>query len=168
MDAGSSPRAPDEVDEARAAEYALLARLLATAPDHDLLAALARLTGDGTPLGLARSRLAAAASATNARAVEQEYFDLFVGLGRGELLPYASFYLTGFLHERPLARVREDLSALGVERGRAVRSLGGRRGALFRTPPRALGRAVLRGSADGAIGPFLRRGRRLRARLPRD
>jgi TorA maturation chaperone TorD len=116
MDAGSSPRAPDEVDEARAAEYALLARLLATAPDHDLLAALARLTGDGTPLGLARSRLAAAASATNARAVEQEYFDLFVGLGRGELLPYASFYLTGFLHERPLARVREDLSALGVER----------------------------------------------------
>jgi TorA maturation chaperone TorD len=117
MDAGSPPRrAPDEVDLARAAEYALLARLLASAPDHDLLAALTRLTGNDTPLGLAHAGLAAAASATDAGTVEQEYFDLFVGLGRGELLPYASFYLTGFLHERPLARVREDLVALGVER----------------------------------------------------
>ena len=41
---------------------------------------------------------------------------LAVGLGRGELLPYASYYLTGFLNERPLSRLREDLSMLGIER----------------------------------------------------
>ena len=48
--------------------------------------------------------------------VEREYFDLFVGLGRGELLPYASYYLTGFLNERPLSRLRESLASLGIER----------------------------------------------------
>ena len=47
--------------------------------------------------------------------VGREYFDLFIGLGRGELLPYASYYLTGFLHERPLARLRGDLKRLGIE-----------------------------------------------------
>ncbi|MEI9806344.1 MAG: molecular chaperone TorD family protein [Pseudolabrys sp.] len=41
--------------------------------------------------------------------VEREFFNLFIGVGRGELMPYGSFYLTGFLHERPLARLREDL-----------------------------------------------------------
>jgi len=48
--------------------------------------------------------------------IEREYFNLFIGLGRGELLPYASYYLTGFLNERPLARLRDDLAAFGVER----------------------------------------------------
>ena len=47
--------------------------------------------------------------------VGREYFDLFVGLGRGELLPYGSYYLTGFLYERPLARLRGDLKRLGIE-----------------------------------------------------
>jgi TorA maturation chaperone TorD len=65
---------------------------------------------------MAHIELAAAAAATDDRAVSKEFFDLFIGLGRGELLPYASYYLTGFLHERPLARVREDLNALGIER----------------------------------------------------
>ena len=51
----------------------------------------------------------------------KEFFDLFIGLGRGELLPYASYYLTGFLHERPLARVREDLDLLGIERAGSSR-----------------------------------------------
>jgi TorA maturation chaperone TorD len=48
--------------------------------------------------------------------VEREHFRLFVGVGRGELLPYASYYLTGFLNERPLAAVRAELAALGLER----------------------------------------------------
>ncbi len=52
--------------------------------------------------------------------VEREYFDLFIGLGRGELLPYGSYYLTGFLHERPLARLREDLIAFGIERAKGI------------------------------------------------
>jgi TorA maturation chaperone TorD len=106
----------DEVDAARAQEYALLSVLLAHAPDAALLARLARLRGDASPLGLAHAALAEAASRADVERVEREYFDLFIGLGRGELLPYGSYYLSGFLHERPLARLRADLSKLGIER----------------------------------------------------
>ncbi|HTS41948.1 MAG TPA: Cro/CI family transcriptional regulator [Xanthobacteraceae bacterium] len=106
----------DEVDVARAQEYALLAALLARAPDADLLTRVGELRGDASPLGLAHVALAQAAQATTAERVEREYFNLFIGLGRGELLPYGSYYLTGFLHERPLARLRGDLRQLGIER----------------------------------------------------
>jgi len=106
----------DEVDAARAQEYALLSVLLARAPNAEFLALLANLRGDASPLGLAHAALAQAASRSNVERVEREYFDLFIGLGRGELLPYGSYYLTGFLHERPLARLRADLARLGIER----------------------------------------------------
>ena len=106
----------DEIDCARAQEYALLAALLVRAPDADLLRRLTRLAGDGTPLGRAHQALADAAKDASAAKLEREYFDLFIGVGRGELLPYGSYYLTGFLQERPLARLREDLAALGIER----------------------------------------------------
>jgi TorA maturation chaperone TorD len=104
-----------EVDMARAREYALLATLLARSPDASLLQRLAQLRGDATPLGLAHAALGAAAERAEVAEVGREYFDLFVGLGRGELLPYASYYLTGFLYERPLARLRGDLKRLGIE-----------------------------------------------------
>jgi TorA maturation chaperone TorD len=110
----------DEVDAARAQEYALIAALLTRAPDARLLADLSQLRGDATPLGVAHGAIAEAASATSAQRVEREFFDLFIGLGRGELLPYGSYYLTGFLHERPLARLREDLSAIGIARAEGV------------------------------------------------
>ena len=106
----------DAVEAARAREYALLAALLAQAPDADLLHRIARLTGDATPLGLAHTALAEAATAYSADQARDEYFELFIGIGRGELLPYGSYYLTGFLHERPLARLRADLHRLGIER----------------------------------------------------
>ena len=106
----------DEVDQARAQEYALLSSLLARAPDADLLARLCRLGGDASPLGVAHAALGEAASRVAANAIEREYFNLFIGLGRGEILPYGSYYLTGFLNERPLARLRDDLAAFGVER----------------------------------------------------
>jgi TorA maturation chaperone TorD len=106
----------DPVDAARAWEYELLAALLSSPPATALLGEIAKLPGDGTPLGRAHAALAEAASKTETGAVDREYFDLFVGLGRGELLPYASYYLTGFLNERPLSRIREDLAALGIER----------------------------------------------------
>jgi TorA maturation chaperone TorD len=106
----------DETDAARAQEYALLAALLARAPDAGLLQRLSTLRGDPSPLGLAHAALAEAAGSAKVEQVEREYFDLFIGLGRGELLPYGSYYLTGFLHERPLARLRDDLRALGIER----------------------------------------------------
>ena len=106
----------EEVDQARAQEYALLAALLARSPDQALLDRLAKLRGDPSPLGVVHAALAEAASRTDATRVEREYFNLFIGLGRGELLPYGSYYQSGFLHERPLARLRADLSRLGIER----------------------------------------------------
>jgi TorA maturation chaperone TorD len=105
----------DPVDAARAQEYALLAALLSSPPSNELLGEIAQLRGDATPLGRAHAALAEAASEATAK-VEREYFELFVGLGRGELLPYSSYYLTGFLNERPLSRLRDDLAALGIER----------------------------------------------------
>jgi len=110
----------DEIDAARAQEYALIAMLLTRAPDTQLLSNLSELRGDATPLGMAHVALAEAASNADARRVEREYFDLFIGLGRGELMPYGSYYLTGFLHERPLARLREDLAKLGIARADGV------------------------------------------------
>jgi len=110
----------DEVDLARAQEYALIATLLNRAPDAQLLAKLSELRGDASPLGMAHVALAEAASRIDTRRVEREYFDLFIGVGRGELLPYASYYLTGFLHERPLARLREDLGKIGIARAEGV------------------------------------------------
>ena len=106
----------DEIDVLRGSEYALLAVLMGAAPNADLLSRVAGLRGDATALGMAHLELADAARAAHEDAVSREYFNLFVGVGRGEFLPYGSWYQTGFLHERPLARVREDLDALGVER----------------------------------------------------
>jgi TorA maturation chaperone TorD len=114
--ADRASEAIDETDSARAREYALLATLMSRTPDRDLLARLARLKVDASPLGLAHAALAEAAGAADVARVEREFFNLFIGLGRGELLPYGSYYLTGFLHERPLARLRGDLAELGIAR----------------------------------------------------
>jgi TorA maturation chaperone TorD len=64
---------------------------------------------------MAHAALGEAAQSATAAELASEYYDLFVGLGRGELLPYGSYYLTGFLNERPLARLREDMRQLGIE-----------------------------------------------------
>jgi len=111
-----APMEVDELDVARSRQYALLAVLLSRAPDAALLARIATLRGDASPLGLARAALGEAAAAANVEGIEREFFELFIGIGRGELLPYASFYLTGFLNERPLARARADLERFGIER----------------------------------------------------
>ena len=68
-----------------------------------------------------RSRRPRAKPPSNASSAS--IFNLFIGLGRGELLPYGSSYLTGFLHERPLARLRADLGPLGIERAEGNASL---------------------------------------------
>ena len=114
--AGAAHESVDECDAARAQEYALLSVLLVRAPDARLLERLTSLRGDPSPLGVAHVALAEAAGQTDADRVSREYFDLFIGLGRGELLPYGSYYLSGFLHERPLARLRDDLAELGIVR----------------------------------------------------
>ena len=106
----------DDVDHARAREYSLLSVLLLNSPDAELLVRLAKLSGDTNALGSAHEAVGQAAIRLSAAQVSREYFNLFVGVGRGELLPYASFYLTGSLHARPLARLRETLRAIGIER----------------------------------------------------
>lgn len=112
----AAPDTLDEVSAARADTYALLASLLWRAPDESLLRRLAAsVAGEGVLVDL-RRKIAQAAAGTNAADVEREHFNLFTGLGGGELLPYASYYLTGFVHERPLAEVRRDLAALGFVR----------------------------------------------------
>jgi TorA maturation chaperone TorD/DNA-binding transcriptional regulator YdaS (Cro superfamily) len=112
--------AADEIDLLRSHEYDLLAVLLGRAPTREVLDRLSELKGDGSPLGLAHLALAEAAAGADPDALQREFFDLFIGVGRGALLPYASYYLTGFLHERPLANVRESLSAFGIERAGGV------------------------------------------------
>jgi TorA maturation chaperone TorD len=106
----------DEVDLARAREYSLLSTLLLRSPDAELIGRLAKLHGDASRLGIAHTALGEAAARVGAEGVAREYFNLFVGVGRGELLPYASYYLTGFLHARPLARLRHALRRIGIER----------------------------------------------------
>jgi TorA maturation chaperone TorD len=117
---GEAAQEADEIDAARAQEYALIGALLLHAPAAAFLKSLSELKGDATPLGLAHAALADAAAEADVEAVEREYFNLFIGIGRGELLPYGSYYLTGFLHERPLARLRDDLNEIGVTRQEGV------------------------------------------------
>src|SRR6266436_27014 len=112
----SATRQVDEIDQARAREYSLLAALLSHSPDAQMIEHLGGLSGDTTPLGTAHGALSAAAARVNPEQIEREYFNLFVGLGRGEIFPYASYYLTGYLYGRPLARLRETLKQIGIER----------------------------------------------------
>ncbi len=106
----------DEVDRNRAENWDVLALLLSGAPSDQTLGLLAEVAGDETALGRAWRGLAQAAGDTDAASAAREFFDLFIGVGRGELLPYASFYITGFLNERPLAELRGDLARLGIAR----------------------------------------------------
>lgn len=114
----SSHGVVDEIDGARAQEYALLAILLSRSPDSEMIERLALLRGDASPLGAAHADLAEAAARADEAGAAREYFDLFAGLGQGALLPYASHYLTGSLYGRPLARLRETFQRLGIERDR--------------------------------------------------
>lgn len=105
-----------EEDVLRSQYYALLAQVFHRPPDGVTLARLAALEGNHTPLGGALARLAQVSAIITPQQAEDEFSALFVGLTQGELQPYASYYLTGFLYEKPLAALREDMAALGVVR----------------------------------------------------
>ena len=105
-----------EEDRLRAELYGLLASLLARSPSAEILERCSALSGDSSQLGRAFSTLADAAKRFDADQVADEFQNLFIGLGRGELLPFGSYYLTGFLNEKPLAKLREDMAALGIAR----------------------------------------------------
>jgi len=103
-------------DQQRAGLYGFLAALLARPATGELLDQTAGLSGDDGPLGTAVRALARVARQSKPDMVEREFNALFIGVGRGELLPYASYYLTGFLNEKPLAQLRSDMAALQVIR----------------------------------------------------
>lgn len=109
----------DDTDVVRARLYRLLGRLLAKPPDAAVLQLVGGIEGGGAgaPLDEALAALARAAGETEPAAARREYDALFIGVGRGELVPYASWYLTGFVGEWPLARLRDDMAALGIARG---------------------------------------------------
>ena len=109
-----------DMDRARADLYNFLGALLAGPPDEMLLAQTAGLSGDDSELGQAIGTLAKLARVTKPKAAESEFNKLFIGLGRGELLPFASYYLTGFLNEKPLAILRQDMLARGMQRSETV------------------------------------------------
>ncbi len=105
-----------EEDLLRAQVYLLLARFLARPPSSADLKLAAGLHGDASDLGKAIATLSKIAGHTTREAMDDEYHVLFIGVGRGELVPYGSYYLTGFLNEKPLAKLRNDMTSLGIER----------------------------------------------------
>ncbi len=107
-----------EQDAWRAQHYALLATLLSAPPSQNLLDEIARIdiTDPDSEMGRAWQGLKQVAGAVQADELEQEYNDLFIGLSEGEVIPYGSYYQTGFLNEKPLAALRQDLALLGLER----------------------------------------------------
>ncbi|MEO0912202.1 MAG: molecular chaperone TorD family protein [Pseudomonadota bacterium] len=109
-----------EEERLRADLYDFLGALLAAPPTPETLKTCAALSGDTTDLGQAIGALAKVAQGFSASRAEREYNALFIGLGRGELLPYASYYLTGFLNEKPLAGLRRDMARLGITRSENV------------------------------------------------
>jgi TorA maturation chaperone TorD len=119
------PTKLSEEQARRAAIYGLLAALLRSAPDDEVLDYTRGLQADAgnekNELPLAFGSLALAARHSAVEALRDEYHNLFIGLGRGELVPYGSWYQTGFLMEKPLGLLRADLGRLGFERNDDVR-----------------------------------------------
>lgn len=113
---------PEPEDRLRADTYRVLGRLLAAPPDSETLGLFAEapVSNEDTLLAVAWRMLAMSAGRATPAEVADEYQSLFIGLGRGELVPFGSWYLTGFLMEQPLARLRIDMQKLGFEREQGV------------------------------------------------
>jgi TorA maturation chaperone TorD len=124
----SSPEltaAVSQEDQARADFYALISRLFYAGPDAGLLAAIAaadEITGEAENVSLAEAwkSLISAAAAMDAEAAREEYDSVFVGTGKAEVTPYASYYLAESMKENILVRLRAELAATGLERARGA------------------------------------------------
>lgn len=113
----------DQTQLVRASVYELLGRLLAREPDEATIQSL-RDIGDVDasegPVAMGWQLMKQAAGKTDVNAIREEYFSLLIGVGRGELVPFGSWYITGFLMEKPVAVLRGDLKRLGIERQSGV------------------------------------------------
>ena len=119
--APENPAVLSDEDRLRADMYALLGELLRKEPSDDVIKIVAAFQGDGSDIGSASSVLATLAGKLSGNEIRDEYMRLFIGVGRGEILPFASYYLTGFLNDKPLANLRNAMAELGIERAEGVK-----------------------------------------------
>ncbi|MDD9855535.1 MAG: molecular chaperone TorD family protein [Gammaproteobacteria bacterium] len=119
-------------DAGRAEVYALLAALLSAPPDREFLDFLQTLAPAAEGAGATNNagdangdsaapdidalwrQLRDAAAAAAPEKLDDEYHALFIGLGRGEVVAFGSWHLTGFLMEQPLSDLRDDMKSLGL------------------------------------------------------
>ncbi|NML62753.1 molecular chaperone TorD family protein [Massilia sp. RP-1-19] len=145
--------AAEPEEQARADMYALLARLLHAAPDATLLSTLARADAivgqSGHPLDRAWERLVLGASVVDEASVAAEFNALFISVGTPKINPYASLYLTGFINEKPLVALRDDLARLGLGRAPGQREMEDHLGALCEAM-----RLMVVGASDAAAQPL--------------
>jgi len=102
-------------DQLRADMYSFLANLLRAEPSSELVNQITKLESDDSPIGKSIKTLSKLASSLDLPTIRDEYVRIFIGVGRGEILPFASYYLTGFLKDKPLAKLRSDMKEIGIE-----------------------------------------------------
>lgn len=133
----TQPRVVEEEDQIRANTYRLLGTLLARPPSQQVLDLLRQIEVDDreqdSAMAAAWSTLSLAANRSSVDQLDDEYHALFIGVGRGEVVPYSSWYLTGFMMERPLAQLRQDLKRFGLERAEDIKEPEDHAGALCET-----------------------------------
>ena len=110
-----------EEDQLRADMYSFIAKMIRTEPSEELLVSVKKLTGDNSSIGNAIKLISKLASTMHISEIQDEYVNLFLGVGRGELLPFASYYLTGFLNDKPLSKLRNDMNKIGIVRVKDVK-----------------------------------------------
>lgn len=119
------PRIVAAEDQVRADFYALLAHLFSRAPDDRVLQSMVitQEPTDEASVELTKSwrALSAASAVVTHDALVDEYEAVFVGVGRPPVIVYGSFYLAGFMMEKPLAQLRDDLAKMGFTRNAEVR-----------------------------------------------
>ncbi|WP_045452374.1 TorD/DmsD family molecular chaperone [Vibrio campbellii] len=103
--------------------YLVLSALFRSAPSEEMIEFLTSLEVEPSESAMQKAWivLQQAAKDSNREALEDEYQDLFIGIGRGEVMPFGSWHLTGAMMEKPLAEIRRDLELLGFERDENVK-----------------------------------------------
>lgn len=154
-----------EEDQIRANAYRLLGALMARPPTQDIVDLLRQIEVDekeqNSAMAAAWKTLNLAASRATIEALDDEYHALFIGVGRGEVVPYSSWYLTGFMMERPLAQLRRDLKRFGLERAEQTKEPEDHAAALCETmslligSPKVIAPHVQKAFFDDHIAPWM-------------